>query len=88
MEVQKKKLGRTGLELSVLGFGGTGLGNMYTAMSERDAIATLQPPMRRGCATSTRRRCMDMAFPSCGWAADCAFSPTRAWWCRPRSGGG
>jgi D-threo-aldose 1-dehydrogenase len=41
MEVQKKKLGRVGLELSVLGFGGTALGNMYAPMSEGDAIATL-----------------------------------------------
>lgn len=41
MEPQHKRLGRTGLELSTLGFGGTGLGNMYTAMSEREAIETL-----------------------------------------------
>jgi D-threo-aldose 1-dehydrogenase len=41
MELQEKTLGRTSLRLSALGFGGTGLGNMYTAMSERDAIETL-----------------------------------------------
>jgi D-threo-aldose 1-dehydrogenase len=41
MELERKRLGRTTLKLSVLGCGGTGLGNMYTAMSERDAVATL-----------------------------------------------
>jgi len=41
MRMQQKGLGRTGLKLSALGFGGTGLGNMYTAMSEREAIETL-----------------------------------------------
>jgi len=41
MTLQTKSLGRTGLPLTVLGFGGTGLGNLYAAMSERDAIATL-----------------------------------------------
>ena len=41
MTLQTKALGRTGLPLTVLGFGGTGLGNLYAAMSERDAIATL-----------------------------------------------
>ncbi len=41
MELQHKELGSTGLKLSTLGFGGTGLGNLYTAMSEREAIETL-----------------------------------------------
>ncbi len=38
---RKKKLGRSKLKLSTLGFGGTGLGNMYVAMSERSVIDTL-----------------------------------------------
>ncbi len=38
---RKKKLGRLKLKLSTLGFGGTGLGNMYVAMSERSVIDTL-----------------------------------------------
>ena len=48
MEPQHKRLGRTGLELSTLGFGGTGLGNMYTAMSEREAIETLDSAYASG----------------------------------------
>jgi D-threo-aldose 1-dehydrogenase len=42
MQLERKKLGRTELALSVLGFGGTGLGNMYSAMTERSAALTLQ----------------------------------------------
>lgn len=41
MTIARKTLGRTKLELSVFGFGGTGLGNLYQAMSEREAITTL-----------------------------------------------
>ena len=48
MEPQQKLLGRTGLKLSTLGFGGTGLGNMYTAMSEGEAIATLDAAYASG----------------------------------------
>jgi D-threo-aldose 1-dehydrogenase len=48
MEVKRKGLGRTGLELSVLGFGGTGLGNMYTAMSEQEAVETLDAAYAAG----------------------------------------
>ena len=48
MELQHRALGRTGLRLSALGFGGTGLGNMYSAMSERDAIQTLDAAYTSG----------------------------------------
>jgi len=41
VQLNRKTLGRSNLQLSVLGFGGTGLGNMYVAMSERSAIDTL-----------------------------------------------
>jgi len=43
-----KSLGRSNLHLSVLGFGGTGLGNMYVAMSERSAIDTLSAAYAAG----------------------------------------
>jgi D-threo-aldose 1-dehydrogenase len=43
-----KTLGRTGIKLTHLGFGGTALGNMYTAMSEREAIATLDAAYAAG----------------------------------------
>src|SRR5579859_5399657 len=45
---RKKKLGRSQLELSTLGFGGTGLGNMYVAMSERVALDTLSAAYAAG----------------------------------------
>lgn len=41
MSLRAKSLGRCGLELSVRGFGGTALGNMYRAISEREALDTL-----------------------------------------------
>ena len=50
-----KTLGRTGLQVSVLGFGGTGLGNMYVAMSEREAIATLHAAYAAGHALLRHR---------------------------------
>ncbi len=48
MELDRKKLGRSTLKLSVLGFGGTGLGNMYVAMSERSATDTLSSAYTAG----------------------------------------
>lgn len=41
MALDRKTLGRSGLKLSVLGFGGTGLGNLYVPMSEDSAIQVL-----------------------------------------------
>ena len=48
MELDRKTLGRSKLKLSVLGFGGTGLGNMYVAMTERSAIDTLSAAYAAG----------------------------------------
>ena len=48
MELDRKTLGRSKVNLSVLGFGGTGLGNMYVAMSERSAIDTLSAAYAAG----------------------------------------
>ncbi|HEX9452363.1 MAG TPA: aldo/keto reductase [Burkholderiales bacterium] len=48
MELDRKTLGRSKLKLSVLGFGGTGLGNMYVAMSERSVIDTLSAAYAAG----------------------------------------
>lgn len=45
---RKKKLGRSRLELSTLGFGGTGLGNMYVAMPERGALDALSAAYAAG----------------------------------------
>ena len=48
MELDRKTLGRSKLKLSTLGFGGTGLGNMYVAMSERNVIDTLSAAYAAG----------------------------------------
>ena len=48
MTIQTKRLGRSGLPVTVLGFGGTALGNMYAAMSEREAGATLDAAYAKG----------------------------------------
>ena len=48
MELDRKTLGRSKVTLSVLGFGGTGLGNMYVAMSERSVIDTLSAAYAAG----------------------------------------
>jgi len=41
VSIETKTLGKTGLSLSILGFGGTGVGNIYQAVSESDAIDTV-----------------------------------------------
>ena len=41
MALDHKSLGRSGLKLSVLGFGGTGLGNMYVPMTEANSMQAL-----------------------------------------------
>ena len=38
----KRTLGRTGIELTTLGFGSTGLGNLYRAQTEDGAMATME----------------------------------------------
>jgi len=48
MGLDRKTLGRSKLKLSVLGFGGTGLGNMYVAMSEHNVIDTLSAAYAAG----------------------------------------
>lgn len=48
MRLPAKKLGRTALELSVIGFGGTALGNMYSAVTERAAAQTLDAAYASG----------------------------------------
>jgi D-threo-aldose 1-dehydrogenase len=44
----RRELGRTGLEVSVLGFGGAGLGNLYRELAEDDAIAAVHESFASG----------------------------------------
>jgi D-threo-aldose 1-dehydrogenase len=48
MQLTQRKLKRRELALSNLGFGGTALGNMYTAMSEASAAETLHAAYAQG----------------------------------------
>ena len=43
-----RNLGRTGIPLTVLGFGSTGLGNLYQAQTEAGAMATLEAAYAAG----------------------------------------
>ncbi len=44
----KRRLGRTDVHLSQLGFGGAGLGDLFTVVPEEDAIATLAAAWNEG----------------------------------------
>jgi D-threo-aldose 1-dehydrogenase len=48
MALQRKTLGRSGLKLSVLGFGGTGLGNLYAPMTEAGSMQALTAAFAAG----------------------------------------
>jgi len=44
----RRELGRTGLEVSALGFGGAGIGNLYRELAEEDARAAVQESFASG----------------------------------------
>jgi D-threo-aldose 1-dehydrogenase len=44
----RRELGRTGLEVSVLGFGGAGIGNLYRELSDEDAIGAVRSSLASG----------------------------------------
>ena len=44
----KRELGKTGLEVSVLGFGGAGIGNLYRELPEEDANAAVRESFATG----------------------------------------
>jgi len=46
--MQRNRIARTELTTTALGLGGTGLGNMYTAVDERDAVATVAAAYQAG----------------------------------------
>ncbi len=48
MTALTRTLGRTGIELTSLGFGSTGLGNMYRVQTEDGAMATVEAAYRAG----------------------------------------
>lgn len=46
--VARRKMGRTGLDVTELGFGGAALGNLYTPVSDADARETLSAALNSG----------------------------------------
>jgi D-threo-aldose 1-dehydrogenase len=48
MELERRKLGRTDVSLTVFGFGGTSLGNMYQAIDDKAAIEALDASFDAG----------------------------------------
>jgi D-threo-aldose 1-dehydrogenase len=48
MELERRKLGRTDVSLTVFGFGGTSLGNMYHAIDDEAANASLDASFAAG----------------------------------------
>ena len=44
----RRELGHTGLELSVLGFGGAGIGNLYRELRDEDALAAVHASFASG----------------------------------------
>jgi D-threo-aldose 1-dehydrogenase len=48
MELERRKLGRTDVSLTVFGFGGTSLGNMYRAIDDKAAMEALEASHKAG----------------------------------------
>jgi D-threo-aldose 1-dehydrogenase len=44
----RREIGRTGLEVSVLGFGGAGIGNLYRELQDEDALAAVRESYAAG----------------------------------------
>src|SRR5687767_14793258 len=44
----RREIGRTGLEVSVLGFGGAGIGNLYRELGDEEAIAAVRESYAAG----------------------------------------
>jgi D-threo-aldose 1-dehydrogenase len=44
----RRELGRTGLEISTLGFGGAGIGNLFRALGDDEAVATVRESYAAG----------------------------------------
>src|SRR5262245_11506529 len=43
-----REIGATGLEVSVLGFGGAGIGNLYRELSDEDALGAVHASLASG----------------------------------------
>ena len=81
------KLGRTGLNVTALGFGATAIGGMYEEVSGSQASEPWTPPGTRESGCSTRRRSTAWVWARCGSGRAWPGSPATSTCCPPRSGG-
>ncbi len=54
-----------------IGLGGAPLGNMFRAIPEDEAHATVSEARTRACVTLIPRRCMALAFLKSAWVKRC-----------------
>ena len=48
MALAQRELGKTGLQVSMLGFGGAGIGNLYRPLSDQDALGAVRSSLESG----------------------------------------
>ena len=83
--MKSREIGRTGLHVTPLGFGGAPLGNLFAPIAETDARGTVETAWSKGC------RYFDTApyygFGLSEWAMCCASISGMISSSRPRSAG-
>ena len=84
--MEKRRIGRTGLEVSVLGFGGNAPGNLYDAVDEAGARDTVLADHQTGVTYFDTAHCTGTASPSGGRGTPCARCPAMASSTPPRWG--
>ena len=84
--VDRVRLGRTGVEVTRLGFGGASIGGLFRPVADDDAIATVRRAWDLGIRYFDRRRCTATALRSGGSGAALArTSRATSTSCRRRS---
>ena len=78
MALAKRKLGRTGLEVTVLGFGGAPLGDLFARLDDATALATVEAAVQAGITHFDAAPMYGRALPSTGSAPFCAASRSGA----------
>ena len=83
---ERRRLGKSGVEVTIIGFGGAPLGNLFEALSDAQPRGPrCAPATTPASATSTPPRSMATASASIGSARRCAAGTATASCSRPRS---
>jgi D-threo-aldose 1-dehydrogenase len=82
--IARRRLGRTTIEISELGFGGAPLGDLYTHLDDGQAIAAVRSALEAGIAYVSTA----MAYPNIASARRSEALIVRRWCSPPRSGAG